>query len=211
MRLERAFLLEQLHKHMEYNIDDSDRSSSPPPTPTEKPLRSKRSHRQKTPPQGGAPLGTTMSSAQQPSPGSLQHQQVMHTVNPMSSAQSTPDPNRTAPFFSTIPPPASSPHAVNGTGQPVLPPLSSHLPPLQPQRPPESSRGAFYDPTTEEPRATEDDAEFAGRRRAHSSAHAPPSESQDAPAPSSQNGDRRDQDTEMGGASAGGFTAVNQS
>jgi hypothetical protein len=32
MRLERAFLLEQLQKRMEYNIDESDRSTSPPPT-----------------------------------------------------------------------------------------------------------------------------------------------------------------------------------
>jgi hypothetical protein len=45
MRLERAFLLEQLNKHMEYNLDDSDRSTSPPPTPTDKPLRSKRANK----------------------------------------------------------------------------------------------------------------------------------------------------------------------
>jgi hypothetical protein len=32
MRLERAFLLEQLAQRMEYNVDESDRSSSPPPT-----------------------------------------------------------------------------------------------------------------------------------------------------------------------------------
>lgn len=32
MRLERAFLLEQLANRMEYNIDESDRSTSPPPT-----------------------------------------------------------------------------------------------------------------------------------------------------------------------------------
>ncbi|OCL14189.1 hypothetical protein AOQ84DRAFT_281585, partial [Glonium stellatum] len=32
MRLERAFLLEQLANRMEYNVDESDRSSSPPPT-----------------------------------------------------------------------------------------------------------------------------------------------------------------------------------
>ena len=32
MRLERAFLLEQLAHRMEYNVDESDRSSSPPPT-----------------------------------------------------------------------------------------------------------------------------------------------------------------------------------
>lgn len=32
MRLERAFLLEQLAHRMEYSVDESDRSSSPPPT-----------------------------------------------------------------------------------------------------------------------------------------------------------------------------------
>lgn len=32
MRLERAFLLEQLAHRMDYNVDESDRSSSPPPT-----------------------------------------------------------------------------------------------------------------------------------------------------------------------------------
>jgi hypothetical protein len=49
LRLERAFLLEQINKHMEYNADDSDRSSSLPPSPTEKPLRSKRGGRKGTP------------------------------------------------------------------------------------------------------------------------------------------------------------------
>ena len=202
MRLERAFLLEQLHKHMEYNIDDSDRSSSPPPTPTDKPLRSKRSHRQKTPPPGSSQGGGAPGTTQQPSPGSVQHQHVLHGINPMSSAQSTPDPSRSAPFFSTIPPTASSPHAVNGTAQAasVLPSLSQ-LPPLQPHRPADS-RGGFYDPTQEtqeEPRPTEEEG---GRRRAHSSAHAPP--------PEAQNGESQDQDTEMADAPGGGFTAVNR-
>ncbi|KAF2653124.1 hypothetical protein K491DRAFT_695010 [Lophiostoma macrostomum CBS 122681] len=212
MRLERAFLLDQLQKHMEYNPDDSDRSSSPPPTPTDKPLRSKRSHRQKTPPQQSeGHLGGITGQQSPGTAGGLSHQHVMHAMNPMSSAQSTPDLSRQAPFFSAIPPPqASSPHAVNGTsiGQPVLPPLHpSHLPPLQPQRAPEpAARGAYYDPTHEESRGPDSEAEYSGRRRrAHSSAHAPPSEARDA-----QNGDRRDQDTEMGDAPGGGFTAVNR-
>ncbi|EAQ91238.1 hypothetical protein CHGG_03173 [Chaetomium globosum CBS 148.51] len=45
MRLERAFLLEQLVKRTSTNVEDSDGSPSPPPTPKEKPLRIKRGHR----------------------------------------------------------------------------------------------------------------------------------------------------------------------
>lgn len=204
MRLERALLLEQIHKRMEYNIDDSDRSTSPPPTPTDKPLRSKRSHRQKTPPPG-TQMGGGITGAQQPSPGSVQHQSLLHTMNPMSSAQTTPDPSRAVPFFSNLPP-ASSPYA-NGGSVPALPPLhSSHLAggPL-PQITPEPSRSAYYDPTHDDQRPTENGSEYSGRNRAHSSAHAAASEPRDA-----QNGDRRDQDTEMGDAPGGGFASINR-
>ncbi|KAK3333224.1 hypothetical protein B0T19DRAFT_120100 [Cercophora scortea] len=45
MRLERAFLLEQLSKRTSANVEDSEGSPSPPPTPKEKPLRIKRGHR----------------------------------------------------------------------------------------------------------------------------------------------------------------------
>ncbi|KAI9815489.1 MAG: hypothetical protein M1827_002623 [Pycnora praestabilis] len=45
MRLERAFLLEQLARRTRENVDDSDGSASPPPTPKDKPLRTKRGHR----------------------------------------------------------------------------------------------------------------------------------------------------------------------
>ncbi|KAF2751378.1 hypothetical protein M011DRAFT_112424 [Sporormia fimetaria CBS 119925] len=203
LRLERAFLLEQLQKRMQYSVDDSDRSSSPPPTPTDKPLRSKRGHRQKTPPAGsqlgGGPLG-----AQQPSPGSI-HQPTMHALNTMSSAQSTPDPSRSVPFFSTIPP-ASSPQAVNGNNVPPLPPLHpSHLPPLPAQRPTESSRGSFYDPAHDDQGPADDTLDHPGRRRTLSGSHAAPSEAHEAP-----NGEHRDPDTEMADAPpVGGFTAVN--
>jgi len=107
MRLERAFLLEQLNKHMEYNIDDSDRSSSPPPTPTDKPLRSKRSGKN----EGGEDRGG---------------RGVM-----MSSAQSSPDPGHRAPGAGSY----FSPQGVNGAvaAPPTLPPLHS-LPALQPSR-----------------------------------------------------------------------------
>lgn len=146
MRLERAFLLEQLNKHMEYNIDDSDRSSSPPPTPTDKPLRSKRSHNRKgTPPPGtaqaaGAPI-------QQQSPGSVQHQHpsILNPMNnPMSSAQSTPDPGRvSSSYFNTIGAnnaSVASPHGADVNGGPSLPPLHA-LPSLQP-----TTTRTYFDP-----------------------------------------------------------------
>lgn len=45
LRIERAFLLEQLSKRTSTNVEDSDGSPSPPPTPKDKPLRTKRGHR----------------------------------------------------------------------------------------------------------------------------------------------------------------------
>lgn len=199
LRLERAFLLEQLQKHMDFNIDDSDRSTSPPPTPTDKPLRSKRVPKQKTPP-AGTPAGP--SGAQQPSPGSVQQHSLLH-VNPMSSAQSTPDPGRSAPFFSTIP--ASSPYPANGSGLGTLPPLhpsqlgaSSNPSQITPEPP----RTAYYDPTHDDHQPSRNDSEYGGRARTHSSAHAGPSEA--------QNGDCRDQDTEMGDAPGGGLASANR-
>jgi hypothetical protein len=196
MRLERAFLLEALNKHMEYNVDDSDRSSSPPPTPTDKPLRSKRSHNRKgTPPQGeGEQMGMGMGG-----------RMGMGTMNPMSSAQSTPDPGsrQQNSYFSTInaAPSATSPHTgVNGApppppGQTVLPPLHSLA--SHPQQ--QAGQRQYYDPTYDEQRPDED----AGRRRAYSGAQQPPLALEGSAAP--QNGD-----TEMTDASASaGFTSAN--
>lgn len=183
MRLERAFLLEQLHKHMEYNIDDSDRSSSLPPTPTDKPLRSKRSHRQKTPPQGGSQLGLP-GGGQHASPSSSAHQHVLApSMNPMSSAQSTPDPSSRT----------SNPFFTNGTSQ--TGPTS-----LLPRAQESSTRGAYFDPAYDEQRPADNDDAPTGRRRARSSAHAPAGEDGEP------NGDV---DTEMGNTSGAGFTAVN--
>ncbi|KAJ3496730.1 hypothetical protein NLG97_g2447 [Lecanicillium saksenae] len=45
LRIERAFLLEQLSKRTSTNVEDSEGSPSPPPTPKDKPLRIKRGHR----------------------------------------------------------------------------------------------------------------------------------------------------------------------
>ncbi|KAI2642811.1 hypothetical protein GGS21DRAFT_193735 [Xylaria nigripes] len=44
LRLERAFLLDQISKRTSTNVEDSDGSPSPPPTPQDKPLRTKRGH-----------------------------------------------------------------------------------------------------------------------------------------------------------------------
>ena len=175
MRLERVFLLEQLQKHQEYNIDDSDRSSSPPPTPTDKPLRSKRSHRKGTPPaqqsqpETNSVSGTAAAQHASPSGSTTHHAQLLHQMNPMSSAQSTPDPSsrHSNPFFSSAGA-ATSPHAVNGAAQPPLPPLHS-LPGLQ--RPSEPTSRPYFDPAYDEqhtPTAGEHDGDTAGRRRAYS-------------------------------------------
>ncbi|TWU76692.1 hypothetical protein ED733_001189 [Metarhizium rileyi] len=48
LRMERAFLLEQLAKRTSTNVEDSEGSPSPPPTPKDKPLRIKRGHRKST-------------------------------------------------------------------------------------------------------------------------------------------------------------------
>ncbi|PVH95376.1 hypothetical protein DM02DRAFT_632936 [Periconia macrospinosa] len=205
MRLERAFLLEKLNNLMEYNVDDSDRSSSTPPTPTDKPLRSKRSHRKGSPPAGSQAGGGGTSAVQHASPGSTHHQHALASVNPMSSAQSTPDPSRTAPFFSSVNASAASPPAVNGNSSSAT---TLPAPPLQPRQPESSSRTAFFDPVSDEQRPRTGDNEAEGssssRARAHSGAAAAPPPS-DARSP--ENGDTEMAD--VSGSTSGGFTAVN--
>jgi hypothetical protein len=94
---------------------------------------------------------------------------------------------------------------VNGTsGVSTLPPLPS----LQSQRSQDTpSRGVYYDPAHDEPRAAEDEAKSNGRPRTNSGTQPPPSDSRE-----NQNGDHKDedQDAEMVDASGGGFTAVNR-
>lgn len=216
MRLERAFLLEQLNKHMEYNVDDSDRSSSPPPTPTDKPLRSKRSHNRKgSPPLGGGSGSAGGAETERErlgvGQGALEGRMIQHGVNTMSSAQSTPDPagRQERSYFGTIGAgapavTATSPHAaVNGVPPPppTLPPLHS-LPPLQPQQQPATTTTrAYFDPAYDEqrpaPASTEEDG---ARRRAYSGAAQQPPQADSAPPP--QNGD-----TDMADVS---FTSVNR-
>ncbi|KAI9787909.1 MAG: hypothetical protein M1835_002612 [Candelina submexicana] len=66
MRLERAFLLEQLANRMRDNVDESEGSASPPPTPTERPLRTKRGHRKLS-----IPLSPTLNPTAPPSENQL--------------------------------------------------------------------------------------------------------------------------------------------
>lgn len=217
MRLERAFLLEQLNKHMEYNVDDSDRSSSPPPTPTDKPLRSKRSHNRKgTPPLGGSGGGAGSAAGGEGERLGLEGRMgaMGQMGHGMSSAQSTPDPGRQqGNYFGTIGAggngaAATSPHisAVNGAPPPSLPPLHA-LPSLQPQpqqQPAQTQpQRPFFDPAYDDQRPTPaSNEDEGGRRRAHSgAAQQPPAPSTES-APPPQNGD-----TEMTDAS---FTAVNR-
>ncbi|CAN9438021.1 unnamed protein product [Alternaria alternata] len=165
MRLERAFLLEQLNKHMEYNVDDSDRSSSPPPTPTDKPLRSKRSHNRKgTPPLGGSAEG----GAEYPGPIRASPEQLLRYHRR---------------------PHGDKPHTGANGAPPTLPPLHS-LPPLQPQQQqPAPAQRAYFDPAYDEQRPTPaSNEEAAARPRAYSGAAQQPPTTDSAPPPP-QNGD----------------------
>ncbi|TVY92066.1 hypothetical protein LAWI1_G003062 [Lachnellula willkommii] len=111
-RIERAFLLEQLAKRTSTNVEDSEGSPSPPPTPKEKPLRTKRGHRK---PSFLANLGEA-------SAGSAFIQQGPNTLSPSSDAFSHthPDPVRNSTPNSQIPkrllPTVSN---VNGTPTPA--------------------------------------------------------------------------------------------
>ncbi|TVY42009.1 hypothetical protein LSUB1_G002092, partial [Lachnellula subtilissima] len=75
-RIERAFLLEQLAKRTSTNVEDSEGSPSPPPTPKEKPLRTKRGHRKPS-------FLTNLGEA---SAGSAFIQQGPNTLSPSSDA-----------------------------------------------------------------------------------------------------------------------------
>ncbi|KKA28328.1 hypothetical protein TD95_004532 [Thielaviopsis punctulata] len=64
IRLERAYLLEQIAKRTSTNVEDSDGSPSPPPTPMDKPLRLKRGHRKPSVTEDTtAPNGTVAANA----------------------------------------------------------------------------------------------------------------------------------------------------
>ncbi|OMP83302.1 hypothetical protein BK809_0004683 [Diplodia seriata] len=261
MRLERAFLLERLAERMAPNVDDSDRSTSPPPTvrhqlspslgssvkpdircsqPQEKPTRSKRTGRQKTPPLEGHQSGSVPPHH---SPGSVSNttqQPHIHPLHAMSSAQSTPDPVRPGsaiPYGNTSVPtglngtPSSTPYS--GSAQPPAVPAPGSAAPTLPLPQPEFGEGRPED--RERPLSAANSTSAAsgdyGRPFAAASAsgtqgttgemlNAGPEIRSDA------NGERRivQQDTEMGEADAAprdsedaraqagglGFTAVNR-
>ncbi|KAH8672059.1 putative HMG box-containing protein C10F6.08c [Tricladium varicosporioides] len=85
LRLERAFLMEQLAKRTSTNVEDSEGSPSPPPTPKEKPLRTKRGHRKPS----------FLNNLGEASAGTAFIQQGPITLSPSSDAFSHthPDPN----------------------------------------------------------------------------------------------------------------------
>ncbi|KIW02474.1 hypothetical protein, variant [Verruconis gallopava] len=122
MRLERAMLLEQIAAKMKDNPDDSDDSNSPPPTPQDRPLRSKRAHRKTTPPPAG---GTNAVPASSPVPQSTSGA----PANSGTAVTETPDAARSHSLREYVPTSAeATPAPANGT--PVqLPSLSSQLPP----------------------------------------------------------------------------------
>ncbi|KAG6237569.1 hypothetical protein E4U25_002578 [Claviceps purpurea] len=72
LRMERAFLLEQLSKRTSANVEDSDGSPSPPPTPKDKPLRIKRGHRKSTLLDGDAKATSNNSFKEPASPSDSQ-------------------------------------------------------------------------------------------------------------------------------------------
>ncbi|KAI9762960.1 MAG: hypothetical protein M4579_000023 [Chaenotheca gracillima] len=98
LRLERAFLLEQLAMRTSRNVEDSEGSPSPPPTPKEKPLRSKRGHRRPEAANNsagdGAPASPTNSNSVPPNT-----ENNGHADNPPPS--SPPPPRRSRPTQSS--------------------------------------------------------------------------------------------------------------
>ncbi|KAI1654444.1 hypothetical protein F4813DRAFT_370884 [Daldinia decipiens] len=86
LRLERAFLLEQVAKRTSTNVEDSEGSPSPPPTPKDKPLRTKRGHRKPSllpisEPGAGGPSATFINqnlATLSPSSDAYSHSQLDH-------------------------------------------------------------------------------------------------------------------------------------
>ncbi|KAF2232694.1 hypothetical protein EV356DRAFT_534416 [Viridothelium virens] len=225
MRLERAFLLEQLQKRMEYNADDSDRSTSPPPTvrdpfpaaasvrydsknPQDKPMRSKRSHRKTSPD----------TAQNMPSPPHQPSFSGQHIISP---PQTTPEHSRaiyptvmngTTPTNPSIAaaPPNAGPTPSFGTPGPANQPVSF----AAINQPPPSAESISEERrlSHQENGGPEYSRDHVGGGVTGAAVSAGPEVIVDA------NGERRVQpDTEMGEAhpegpsgGGGGFTAVNQ-
>ncbi|KAF2763309.1 hypothetical protein EJ05DRAFT_482124 [Pseudovirgaria hyperparasitica] len=226
MRLERAFLLEQLQQRMDYNVDHSDNSTSPPPTvsslappqppdlplprdnrltaskPQDKPLRSKRSHR-KTTPTGAPPSSQQGAASPPPSSSHHSHAHALAPHVPLSSAHSTPDPSgrmRSEVFY---PPTSEFAAAVNG---------SRPIPPTNQYEPSPAAPGTLYDERRSVSTAMENGGDRGHSGRGYAAGTTGSDVRTDA------NGERRvARDEEMADAEApreagalGGFTAVNR-
>ncbi|KAF2100231.1 hypothetical protein NA57DRAFT_73841 [Rhizodiscina lignyota] len=212
MRLERAFLLEQVQKRMDYNVDESDRSTSPPPTPQDKPLRSKRTHRKTTPPpQAGMTTITPASSVILPAP--ISSNAHPHPDHSYFDAASVPRPTGLPP----IAPSASGP-LPHGSFQPIQPASAQYSPPA-PLHPDAQSSPAHYrngppDPTQAEIAALEAGGvaryERAESREEDGEDHR--MEARDTARSSVANGSATDPhpDGESSQAASSGFTAVNR-
>ncbi|KAK4230842.1 hypothetical protein QBC38DRAFT_9556 [Podospora fimiseda] len=115
MRLERAFLLEQLAKRTSTNVEDSEGSPSPPPTPKEKPLRLKRGHRKASilPDINATTSIAGGSSTGGPAGSTFINQHTHNTQSPLSDAFSTQPTNGLYSNSRLGPPPREPPSAFN--------------------------------------------------------------------------------------------------
>lgn len=226
LRLERAFLLERLAERMAPNVDESDRSTSPPPTPQEKPTRSKRGHRQKTPPLDSSQHGSNVPSHHSPHNPNNSHSHL-HNVQTMSAA-STPEPrhggSQSGMFSSFGAGHPSMPTPMNGAATPSTPFGSTTGQPLRPLSA-TSHGGPLPQPQfVEERRSIENGSTASAEYSRPYGGGTGDKMGSGSGSGSDANGERRGmQDTEMGeagraqegsqppaGFSSGGFTAVNR-
>ncbi|KAI9641411.1 hypothetical protein NHQ30_010213 [Ciborinia camelliae] len=144
MRLERSFLLEQMAKRTSTNVEDSEGSPSPPPTPQEKPLRTKRGHRKPS-------FLNTLGDPSIPLPNSLN---ANLAISPSSSAFShthpdMPNPNQaTFTSFNTslVHPQPISPRRALSNSTPMggrTPHSVSNSPPIPPSGAPKTPKSGF--------------------------------------------------------------------
>ncbi|KAK8223605.1 hypothetical protein BKA81DRAFT_376718 [Phyllosticta paracitricarpa] len=221
LRLERAFLLERLAERMAPNVDESDRSTSPPPTPQEKPTRSKRGHRQKTPTLDSQ-HGSNAPSHHSPHNPNNSHSHL-HNVQTVSAA-STPEPrhggSQSGMFSSFGPGHPSMPTPMNGAATPSTPFGSTTGQPLRPLSA-TSHGGPLPQPQFVEERRSVENGSTASAEYGRSYGGSGTGDKMGSG--SDANGERRSmQDTEMGEAGhsqegsqppagfSGGFTAVNR-
>jgi len=226
LRLERAFLLEQLAKRTSTNVEDSEGSPSPPPTPKEKPLRTKRGHRRPD------FLTTELGDGR---PGSAFIQQGPVTLSPSSDAFSHththPDALRNS-TPQTQPKPPKRQLASNGSLAPATDLAFSGITARRPKSPFDlycnETKTSLFDKAMRDPTfdmnaalakgwsSLDGDKKDEYTRRFELMERPSDSEKQ---AGAMRPSDEGDEDTEMGddvatpsgGGEGGGFTAVNRS